>query len=269
MDSVDDIEDLINFEDLLSKKYAFRKCITVRSKRKTLPANDNETAIPNKNILENVVPETQKIFLKTWGCAHNNSDSEYMAGQLASYGYNITKNKDEADLWVLNSCTVKNPSEDTFRNEIQAAHLIGKHVVLAGCVPQAAPKTGYMQGLSVVGVHQIDRVTEVVEETLKGHTIRLLQAKKVDGKKVAGPSLAIPKIRKNPLIEIIPINTGCLNACTYCKTKFARANLVSYKVEEIVERAENVLKKEGVCEIWLTSEDTERLGLGVFGSVPS
>ena len=34
-------------------------------------------------------PGTQKIYLKTWGCSHNNSDSEYMAGQLASYGYKI------------------------------------------------------------------------------------------------------------------------------------------------------------------------------------
>ena len=33
---------------------------------------------------------TQSIYVKTWGCSHNNSDSEYMAGQLAAYGYNIT-----------------------------------------------------------------------------------------------------------------------------------------------------------------------------------
>lgn len=33
---------------------------------------------------------TQKIYVKTWGCSHNNSDSEYMAGQLAAYGYEIT-----------------------------------------------------------------------------------------------------------------------------------------------------------------------------------
>ena len=34
-------------------------------------------------------PGTQKVYVKTWGCSHNNSDSEYMAGQLAAYGYNI------------------------------------------------------------------------------------------------------------------------------------------------------------------------------------
>lgn len=156
-----------------------------------------------------------------------------MAGQLASYGYNLTNNKANADLWLLNSCTVKNPSEDTFRNEIKNGIDIGKHVVVAGCVPQGAPKQEYLKGLSIVGVQQIDRVVEVVEETLKGHNVRLLQPKKVNGKRVAGPSLSLPKVRKNPLIEIIPINSGCLNQCTYCKTKHARGDLTSYSPEEI------------------------------------
>lgn len=44
----------------------------------------------------------------------------------------------------------------------------GIHVVVAGCVPQGAPRAGYLQGLSVVGVQQIDRIVEIVEETLKG-----------------------------------------------------------------------------------------------------
>lgn len=61
-----------------------------------------------------------------------------------------------------------------------------------------------------------------------GHTIRLLGQKKVNGKKDGGARLQLPKIRKNKLIEIIAISTGCLNQCTYCKTKHARGNLGSY-----------------------------------------
>uniref|UniRef100_A0A1Q3F360 tRNA-t(6)A37 methylthiotransferase n=1 Tax=Culex tarsalis TaxID=7177 RepID=A0A1Q3F360_CULTA len=270
---IDDIEDLIQSQDITPKeRYANKTNVTLRAKRvsKAIAAQQNgkqQTAEVEKPILESVIPGTQRIYMKTWGCAHNSSDSEYMAGQLASYGYNITTDKADANLWLLNSCTVKNPSEDTFRNEILAAEKLGKHVVLAGCVPQAAPKSEYMQGLSIVGVQQLDRVTEVVEETLKGHSVRLLQSKKVNGKKVAGPNLALPKVRKNPLIEIIPINSGCLNACTYCKTKFARADLVSYPVEEIIERATQVFQ-EGVCEIWLTSEDTGTYGRDIGSSLP-
>ena len=55
-----------------------------------------------------------------------------MAGQLAAFGYNIVDDKTKADLWLLNSCTVKTPAEDHFRNEIQAAKNGGKYVVVAG-----------------------------------------------------------------------------------------------------------------------------------------
>ena len=39
---------------------------------------------------DSIIPGTQKIYVRTWGCSHNNSDGEYMAGQLAAYGYKIT-----------------------------------------------------------------------------------------------------------------------------------------------------------------------------------
>lgn len=104
--------------------------------------------------------------------------------------------------------------------------------------------------------------------------MRLLKEKKADGRKQGGASLALPKIRKNALIEIIPISTGyvrllyidgmmirsyhvfsrclahimpghatssCLNQCTYCKTKHARGELGSYVPEEIVDRVVQVL----------------------------
>ena len=54
--------------------------------------------------------------------------------------------------------------------------------------------------------------------------------------------MALPKIRKNPLVEIIAINTGCLNACTYCKTKHARGQLGSYTIDEIVQRAQQAFE---------------------------
>ena len=52
--------------------------------------------------------------------------------------------------------------------QVERGRRAGKHVVVAGCVPQGAPRSDYLQGLSVIGVQQIDRVVEVVEETLKG-----------------------------------------------------------------------------------------------------
>ena len=55
------------------------------------------------------------------------------------------EDKMAADLWLLNSCTVKSPAEDHFRNAIQHGRQLGKYIVLAGCVPQSQPKSGYIE----------------------------------------------------------------------------------------------------------------------------
>ncbi|XP_012232674.1 threonylcarbamoyladenosine tRNA methylthiotransferase [Linepithema humile] len=264
-DIIEDIEDLISSQDITPKeRYNSRKYITIRPKQKQRLQEE----VLDPPILSSIIPGTQMIYVKTWGCTHNTSDTEYMAGQLAAYGYNLTDDKHKADLWLLNSCTVKNPAEALFRNEIKHGKKMGKHVVVAGCVPQAAHKSNFLEGLSVIGVQQIDRVVEVVEETLKGNTVRFLQQKKdSDKKKIGGALLSLPKVRRNPLIEIIAINTGCLNQCTYCKTKHARGDLGSYPPEEIVERAKQAFE-EGVCELWLTSEDTGAYGRDIGTSLP-
>ncbi|CAH3030214.1 unnamed protein product [Porites evermanni] len=258
-----DIEDAVKKDDLTpNDRITKRNAVLPKARARSAKNGCIESPVG-----DSIIPGTQKIYIKTWGCSHNNSDGEYMAGQLAAYGYKITDDSEAADLWLLNSCTVKNPSEDNFRNAIKRAQELDKHLVVAGCVPQGQPKHQSIKGISVIGVQQIDRVVEVVEETLKGHTVRLLGQKKISGKKVGGAPLDLPKIRKNPLIEIIAINTGCLNQCTYCKTKHARGDLGSYPPEEIVARARQAFQ-EGVVELWLTSEDTGAYGRDIGVTLP-
>ncbi|XP_019496045.1 PREDICTED: threonylcarbamoyladenosine tRNA methylthiotransferase isoform X4 [Hipposideros armiger] len=314
---LDDIEDIVSEEDSKPQDRLFaRKHVVPKVRRRNTQKDLQEENSPPS---DSTIPGIQKIWIRTWGCSHNNSDGEYMAGQLAAYGYKITvrlvsctdpvvpvqasqaaltrdpapslplspstfvseepsmvgegaaggeENASDADLWLLNSCTVKNPAEDHFRNSIKKAQEENKKLVLAGCVPQAQPRQDYLKGLSVLGVQQIDRVVEVVEETIKGHSVRLLGQKKDNGKRLGGARLDLPKIRKNPLIEIISINTGCLNACTYCKTKHARGNLASYPIDQLVDRAKQSFQ-EGVCEIWLTSEDTGAYGRDIGTDLPA
>ncbi|NXO05303.1 CDKAL methylthiotransferase, partial [Rhinopomastus cyanomelas] len=265
-DSVlEDIEDIVSAEDVKPHERRFVRTNVLPKVRKR---NSQRIEADDDPPSDSIIPGAQKIWIRTWGCSHNNSDGEYMAGQLAAYGYKITDNSMEADLWLLNSCTVKNPAEDHFRNSIKKAQEGNKKVVVAGCVPQAQPRQDYLKGLSIIGVQQIDRVVEVVEETIKGHSVRLLGQKKDNGKRLGGARLDLPKIRKNPLIEIISINTGCLNACTYCKTKHARGDLASYPIEELVDRARQSFQ-EGVCEIWLTSEDTGAYGRDIGTDLPT
>ncbi|KAI3513427.1 hypothetical protein L1887_20761 [Cichorium endivia] len=206
------------------------------------------------------VPGTQTIFLKTFGCSHNQSDSEYMAGQLSAFGYSISDNAEGADLWLINTCTVKSPSQSAMDTLISKCKSAKKPLVVAGCVPQGSRDLKELEGVSVVGVQQIDRVVEVVEETLKGHEVRLLTRKTL-------PSLDLPKVRKNKYVEILPINVGCLGACTYCKTKHARGHLGSYTVDSLVGRVKSVVD-DGVKEIWLSSEDTGAYGRDIGVNLP-
>merc|ERR1711933_467976 len=100
----------------------------------------------------------------------NNSDSEFMTGLLRDYGFGLTETMEDADVFVVNSCTVKGPSQDSAVNLAKRALADGKAVVLAGCVPSAdAFIADSLPGISMLSVAQIDRVVEVVEEAARGH----------------------------------------------------------------------------------------------------
>eukprot|EP00438_Fugacium_kawagutii_P030893 Skav215846 [mRNA] locus=scaffold1630:140135:143944:- [translate_table: standard] len=206
---------------------------------------------------QSVLPGRQRIHVKTFGCPHNQSDGEYLAGQLKDYGYTLVDSLEESDAIVINSCTVKHPSETRALNLVSNAQDLGKGVVLAGCVPssnrQLADK---LEGVSMLDVTQLDRIVEVVEETVKGNTVKLME------KRTDLPSLSLPKVRKHRLAEIITINAGCLGSCTYCKTKMSRGKVVSYPIDAIIQRALESAG-EGVCQIELASEDMGAYGLDI------
>ena len=208
------------------------------------------------------VPGTQTLWIRTFGCAHNSSDSEYMEGLLTSHGFTFTDNPDAAALWLVNSCTVKDPSQAAMETVIRKAQAAERPIVVAGCVPQADRHLKSLGGVSMIGTQQIDRVVEVVEATLAGAQVRLLGRARL-------PRLDLPKVRKNPRVEIVPLSTGCLGSCTYCKTRHARGKLGSYAPEAIIDRAISALEEEGgaVREIWLSSEDTGAYGIDLGTSL--
>ena len=213
-------------------------------------------------------PGSGRVWVKTFGCSHNVSDGEYMSGILANYGYEIIDEMDEeaaimaASCWVINSCTVKGPSEASVARLLRKADSHSIPVVVSGCVPQGDKRLPMLQRVSTLGVKQIDKVVYAVEETMKGNVVTMLSS---NG---SLPSLALPKLRRNRHIEIVPLSTGCLGSCTYCKTKHARGELGSYDVDMIVSRVATCAKDPDVMEIWLSSEDTGAYGLDIGTNLP-
>ncbi len=199
-----------------------------------------------------------RIFIKTYGCTHNQADSEQMAGLLEAAGYEIVDEENDADLLLVNSCAVKDPAEKKFLHDIRTAKL---PVVIAGCVVQGNQGDEFLQQFSAVGVKDIDNVVEVVAETLKGKKKRTITRRK-------NPSLTLPRSKSNPFITIIPVNSGCLSGCTYCKTVHARGRLESHPVAEIVKAIEAAVDV-GAKEIWLTSEDVGAYGQDIGENMAS
>ena len=143
----------------------------------------------------------------------------------------------------------------------------GKGVVVAGCVPQGdrglvKRKPGkappLLDGVSSIGVKQLGRVGEAVAASLRRGLPR------------AGPGapafLRTAEAAQGGAVEIVPLSTGCLGACTYCKTRHARGKLGSYAPEAIEKRIANALD-EGVAEVWLSSEDTGAYGIDLQTSL--
>lgn len=200
-----------------------------------------------------------KVFIKTFGCALNQSDSEAMAGVLRNEGHIIVYDDKKADVVIINSCTVKNSAENKLYQEIRKQE--GKIIIVAGCAPQA-DKTlieTKLKDYSIIGVNQISKIGIALKKSLEGEKIVFLK----EEKKV----INFPRVRKNRIIGIIPLSEGCVGNCAYCKTKHARGELKSYKKEEIVEEIEKAVK-DGAKEIWLTSQDTGAYGLDINETLP-
>ncbi len=199
-----------------------------------------------------------KIYIETQGCSHNQADSEHMAGLLQQAQYELVQDAEDADLVLLNTCTVKTPAEKDFFRRLHELENNGKKLVIGGCIPQTDPEK--LQGYSLIGTYQLDKIVDVVAGTFNGAAVRHIER---NGK----PQLNVPKVRKNDVVEIVPINIGCMSACTFCKTKAARGNLQSYPVDEIIKGVREA-SSDGVSEIWLTSQDTGCYGFDIGTTLP-
>jgi len=199
-----------------------------------------------------------KVFFKTFGCTLNFSDTEMMQGLLVDLGFEIVEEPEESEVIVINTCAVKKPTENKFFKYLNEINQLNRPIVITGCIAQAMPEK--LKGYSLVGPDNINSIVEVIEETMHNNPQKLLEREQK-------PRLNQPKIRKNKIIEIIPICKGCLGDCSYCIVKNTRGEFFSYDKSEIIKQAEmGVLK--GAKEIWITAQDTGCYGKDIGSSLP-
>lgn len=198
-----------------------------------------------------------RVYIKTFGCSANKSDSEVMAGLLTQAGHKIVSSVKNADLVIINSCGVKGRAEVDFFREVEAARKLKKKIIACGCVPSGNKSLveTKLKGISIVDINSIHRIAEAAEQTLSGKCIVLFGDNKIE-------KICLPRQRLNKIIAIVPISEGCVGACAYCFTKLAKGNLLSYSEEAILKEVRTALA-EGCKEIWLTSQDCAAYGLDI------
>jgi len=191
-----------------------------------------------------------RIHVEVYGCSANQADFEMVQGLLCGAGHTLVGEPEAADASVVLTCTVKTPTERKIVKRIRRLSDLGGPLVVAGCMPEA--QRGLVEetapGASMVGPDNLLDIVDVVEAAIEGGRVEALQGGALD-------RTCLPRIRRNPVIHIAPVASGCLGDCSYCIVRRARGRLSSFPAERIVDDAKRALG-EGCREIWVTAEDT-------------
>ncbi|MFH0711206.1 MAG: tRNA (N(6)-L-threonylcarbamoyladenosine(37)-C(2))-methylthiotransferase [Candidatus Aenigmatarchaeota archaeon] len=196
-----------------------------------------------------------KIFIETHGCSANLSDSEIMAGILQKNGFQIVDSQEDSDLNIINTCIVKTPTEQRMIHRIKNLAKTGKPLIVAGCM--ANTERTLLEKInpqaSLIAPNSIDEILNSVNKSLNGEKSVILEPSNL-------PKTILPKIFTYKFINIIQILNGCNSKCTFCQTKLARGELLSYPPDSILNQVRNA-KNSGFKEIWLTSQDNSCYGI--------
>ncbi len=186
---------------------------------------------------------TKKLFIQTYGCQMNLADSEEMAAHLLSRGYSLTENLDEADLALVNTCTVRDHAEHralSFLGRLRQwkREKDGRHILFAGCAAQRLgeklKKTFPYLDL-VSGARDIDHFADLLD---KSGLFSLQHGGDLPAKGVTG---------------YVTIMRGCDFACTYCIVPSVRGPVHCLPSKDICARAAQKAK-EGFPEIMLLGQ---------------
>ena len=186
--------------------------------------------------INKIFGEHRKIHFETFGCTSNVADTMRLRAVLKKNGHAIVA-EDEADLVVVNTCTVAKRTELNVTKRLKELKENGKEVVVAGCMTSAQP--------------------ELVKSIL-GNAVAMVTPQDIHNSYSEEEGLE-QDFDPGCVISAIPIAIGCVGECSYCIVKRARGDLISYEPEKILERVKSALER-GVREVRITSQDCSAYG---------
>lgn len=180
-----------------------------------------------------------KVFLDTIGCRLNQSEIEIMANQFRFAGHQIVPQSSEADLVVINTCSVTNAAASDSRQKVrQAARNSDAHIIVTGCWATLEPEAASV----LPGVENV--VSNAQKENLVSQVLNL-SPQVFDVEPMAREALPGDRQRTRAFIKV---QDGCDNFCTFCITRIARGKGVSRKVNQVLDEIKSAFEG-GVQEV--------------------
>ncbi len=198
----------------------------------------------------------RKIHIKTWGCQMNEHDSERIAGILSEKGYQMTEDVKEANLIILNTCSIREKAEHKFFSEVGRLRDLKKDnpnlvIGVGGCIAQQKGEEiiKRTKGVDIVfgtrSIHEIPKLLDGLSEKNK-HLVNVPE-QEIN-------TILYPTLRNQGIKALVTIMYGCNNFCSYCVVPYTRGREESRPNEEILKEVQG-LADMGYKEITLLGQN--------------
>ena len=215
--------------------------------------------------------QNKSFHIQTFGCQMNEHDSETLAGMLEELGYRENQNKKEADVAIINTCSVRENADKRFFGTLGQLKKVKEErpdvvVAVCGCMMQQQHiidtlKAKYPWVDIIFGTHNIHEFPKLLTNVLNERS-KVVDVWEDGGEIVEG----LPAKRMYPFKAFVNIMYGCNNFCTYCIVPYTRGRERSRRPEEIVSEVK-ALAASGVKEITLLGQNVNSYGSGSDFSV--
>ena len=212
-------------------------------------------------VLENKPENTKKLFIESYGCAMNFSDSEIVASILSENGYNTTQILEEADLVLVNTCSIRDKAEQTVRKRLEKYNAVKRSlntkmkVGVLGCMAERL-KSQFLEEEKivdlVVGPDAYKDLPNLLQEVEEGRdAINVILSKE----ETYG-DIAPVRLMSNGITALVSITRGCDNMCTFCVVPFTRGRERSREPQSILKEIQDLWDK-GFKEITLLGQNVD------------
>ncbi|MGG5575853.1 tRNA (N6-isopentenyl adenosine(37)-C2)-methylthiotransferase MiaB [Myroides sp. C15-4] len=210
--------------------------------------------------LEQNKDNTKKLFIESYGCQMNFSDSEIVASILSDAGYNTTNNLEEADLVLVNTCSIRDKAEQTVRKRLDQYNRIkrknpGMKVGVLGCMAERL-KSKFLEEEKivdmVVGPDAYKDLPNLLKEVDEGRdAINVILSKD----ETYG-DISPVRLQSNGVTAFVSITRGCDNMCTFCVVPFTRGRERSREPHSIISEIQDLYER-GFKEITLLGQNVD------------